>query len=215
MFKADWDMQLRASDSPEASGASNAAASNTTQTHPLRLRGRYMLADRSEHECETITVGVDGIEFLVRHCGAVGERVIAYIDELGRIEGCITGLAPSGFLLAPRFTPAKRERMFKKIEWLHERQQGRASDGRRHERIEPDTHAWVEIMALDGRREAKVIDYSRGGVALETDAALEIGDPVQIGSVKARVVRSGPGYLAARFEELLPDSVAPLSDEAA
>jgi hypothetical protein len=174
-----------------------------------------MLADRSEHECETITVGVDGIEFLVRHCGAVGERVIAYIDELGRIEGCITVLAPGRFSLAPRYTPAKRERMFRKIAWLHERQEGRATDGRRHERIEPDTHAWVEIMAPDGRREAKVIDYSRGGVALETDAALEIGDPVQIGSVKARVVRSGPGYLAARFDELLPDSVAPLSDEAA
>jgi hypothetical protein len=175
---------------------------------PLRLRGRFMLADRSEHDCETLAVGVGEIELKARRRGAAGERVIAYLDELGRIEGAVTTVAPGRFRLAPGLTPAKRERLRSKIEWLQLRQDGRAVEQRRHERIEADMKARVEIVAAHGRLEAQVIDYSRSGVALHIDAPLEIGDALLVGGARARVVRRAPGFLAARFDELQRDVIA-------
>jgi len=177
------------------------ASPETTGARPLRLRGRYMLPDRTEYGCETLVVEIDRIELQAESGDKVGERVIAYLDELGRIEGPITAFEPGRLCIAPTITPGKRERLLRKITWLHEREAGRASELRREERIEPETKTQFEILLSDGRFTAQVIDYSRSGVALQTTAPLKIGDTLNLGGAKARIVRSGPGFLAARYEE--------------
>lgn len=177
------------------------ASPDSTIPRPLRLRGRYMLADRTEHGCETLAVEIDKIELQAESGGKIGERVVAYLDGLGRVEGSILAVEPGRLSIAPAITPAKRERLLRKIAWLHERQAGRASELRRHERIEPETKAHFEILLSDGRFTAQVIDYSRSGVALQTNAPLKIGDILSLGGAKARIVRSGQGFLAAQYEE--------------
>ena len=176
------------------------AAPESTSPVPLRLRGRYMLADRTEHGCETLAVDIDNIVLQAEKGGEIGERVIAYLDDLGRIEGSIAAVEPGRLSIAPAITPGKRERLLRKITWLYERAAGRASELRRHERIEPETKAQFEILLSDGRFAAQVIDYSQSGVALQTNAPLKIGDTLSLGGAKARIVRSGPGFLAARYE---------------
>jgi hypothetical protein len=176
------------------------ASPDKTTLRPLRLRGRYMLADRTEYGCETLAVEVDGIELQAESGGKIGERVIAYIDELGRVEGRIVAFEPGRLRITPTITAAKHERFLRKITWLHEREAGRASELRRHERIEPETKTQFEILLSDGRFAAQVIDYSQSGVALQTTAPLKIGDTLNFNGAKARIVRSGPGFLAAQFD---------------
>ena len=58
--------------------------------HPrikLTLSGRYMLADGSEFPCETVDVSPFGLAIKGRTTGVLGERVVAYIQDLGRVEG--------------------------------------------------------------------------------------------------------------------------------
>ena len=53
----------------------------------VNLLGRYMLADRREFPCQVVNMSPGGMALIAPVAGAPGERVIAYVDHLGRLEG--------------------------------------------------------------------------------------------------------------------------------
>ena len=53
----------------------------------VNLLGRYMLADRREYPCQVIDMSPGGMAVVAPVVGQPGERVIAYVDHLGRLEG--------------------------------------------------------------------------------------------------------------------------------
>src|SRR6202158_3180104 len=65
----------------------------------VNLLGRYMLADRREFPCQVINMSPGGIAMVAPVCGNPGERVIAYVDHLGRLEGKIARLLDTGFAM--------------------------------------------------------------------------------------------------------------------
>ncbi len=95
---------------------------------PLKLRGRYMLADGSEFSCDTLDVSPLGIAFRGRPTGAIGDRVVAYVDQLGRIEGTIVRLSFGWFAIEIAATPGKLERLARKIDSLVQRENDGALD---------------------------------------------------------------------------------------
>ena len=52
----------------------------------VNLLGRYMLADRREYPCQVINMSPGGMAVIAPISGEVGERVIAYVDHLGRLR---------------------------------------------------------------------------------------------------------------------------------
>ncbi len=52
----------------------------------VHLLGRYMLPDRREF-LQIINMSPGGLALLAPGIGNVGERVIAYLDHIGRVEG--------------------------------------------------------------------------------------------------------------------------------
>ena len=56
----------------------------------VHLLGRYMLPDRREFPCQIINMSPGGLALLAPGIGNVGDRVIAYLDHIGRVEGKIT-----------------------------------------------------------------------------------------------------------------------------
>jgi hypothetical protein len=52
----------------------------------VNLLGRYMLADRREFPCQVTNMSPGGMAVLARSA-EVGERVIAYVDHVGRSKG--------------------------------------------------------------------------------------------------------------------------------
>jgi hypothetical protein len=52
----------------------------------ITLSGRYMLTDRHEYNCWTIDVSASGIAVLGPIKGTIGERIVAYFDQIGRVE---------------------------------------------------------------------------------------------------------------------------------
>ena len=58
----------------------------------VNLLGRYMLADRREFPCQVINMSPGGMAVIAPVGGIAGDRVIAYVDHLGRLEGKIARL---------------------------------------------------------------------------------------------------------------------------
>lgn len=80
-----------------------------------------MLGDGSEFRCQTIDVSPVGVALRGHLAGEIGERVVAYLDDLGRIEGVI--VRRTSFLFAVDASPSslKLERLANKIDQLVQR----------------------------------------------------------------------------------------------
>ena len=55
----------------------------------VNLLGRYMLADRREFPCQVLDMSPGGMAIIGPVSGKAGERVVAYIDHVGRLEGTV------------------------------------------------------------------------------------------------------------------------------
>jgi hypothetical protein len=85
---------------------------------PLQLSGRYMLEDGGEHRCQTQYVSLSGILLRGFPAGEVGERVVAYLDHLGRVEGTVVRGKDTWFAFEIAAPPAKMQKLATRIESL-------------------------------------------------------------------------------------------------
>src|SRR5437660_5827900 len=65
----------------------------------VNLLGRYMLADRREFPCQVANMSPGGMALIAPVAGEPGERIIAYVDHLGRLEGKIARQFENGFAM--------------------------------------------------------------------------------------------------------------------
>ena len=176
-----------------------------TQRVKVALLGRFMRADRLEFACQTIDASPGGIAFYSPVKPQVGERVVAYLDQVGRVEGIVARHLETGFAIQMQLAPVKREKLANQLTWLANRHELGMKEDRRHERIIP-TNNRTTLRIADGREYlAKLIDISVSGAAMTVDAELTIGAPVTVGSTNARVVRAFAGGIAVEFMREFPE----------
>jgi len=84
----------------------------------LKLRGRYMLSDGYESHCETLDISTTGVRIHADVLADIGERVIAYIDDLGRIEGDTVRRGDDWFVMEIRITRGRIDRIAQKLREL-------------------------------------------------------------------------------------------------
>ncbi|MCW2316531.1 hypothetical protein M2322_002079 [Rhodoblastus acidophilus] len=155
----------------------------------LALLGRYMLEDRREFPCQTIDVSVGGLAVTAPVRGALGERVVAYFDSLGRVEGTIVRHLEYGFAMTANMPAFKREKLVNQLTWLVNRKTLGLPEDRRHERITPN-RAQTTLRFPDGTlAPAKIVDISVSGAAIVCTAQAPLGSMLHIGRRPARVVR--------------------------
>lgn len=164
--------------------------------------GRFMLPDMSEHPCQVLDVTDNGATFVTASVPASGLAVVAYLEELGRVEAVSGEPTAGGFRVTFSATGARRERLVSRIEWLKQKQVGN-SDQRRHPRYEPRDKQ-SQITLPDGRVYAcEVIDISVSGAAIKTEVMPSIGTYVMLGKMKGRVVRYLEHGVAVEFMKQL------------
>ena len=158
-----------------------------------------MLADRREFPCQTINMSPGGVALFAPVKGAIGERVVAYLDQLGRIEGKIARHLENGFALQMAVPLLKRDKLAEQLTWLANRHDLGMKEDRRHERISPSQTRSTLILP-DGREyQVKIIDVSVSGCAITCDAPVNIGTPVTIGQTTGQIVRIFPTGVAIEF----------------
>lgn len=165
----------------------------------VSLLGRYMLADRREFPCQILEMSPGDAVVIAPVSGSVGERVIAYIDHIGRIEGSITDPVDGGFSMNVVASDRKRDKMAAQLTWLANKDTLNLPEDRRHERVVPDNRHSTVVLD-DGRRyNCKIIDISLSGAAIELAVRPAMGTPVTLGRMRARVVRHFQNGVAVEF----------------
>jgi hypothetical protein len=150
--------------------------------------GRFMLPDMSEHPCQVTDITEDGATFITASVPAMGLALVAYLEELGRVEAISESPTSGGFRVKYSAVGSRRERLVARIQWLRQNQLA-GSDQRRHPRFEPREKS-SQMTLPDGRvYTCEVIDISVSGAAVKTDVMPAVGTYMMLGKMKGRVVR--------------------------
>jgi hypothetical protein len=176
----------------------------------VNLLGRYMLADRQEYPCQVIDMSPGGMALAAPVLGQPGERVIAYVDHLGRLEGKIARMLDNGFAMTISATSRKRDKLAAQLTWLANRQILNLAEDRRHGRFTPRNPMARLILPNGNNVTCRVIDLSASGaaVAIAPDLRPVVGSAVTIGKTTGRVVRHIEDGFAIEFTRLQhPDAI--------
>ena len=167
--------------------------------------GRFMLPDMTEHACQVLDMGTEGATFITSDVPPEGQAIVAYLEDLGRIEVISGPAVHGGFTVRFSYTGARLERLLTRIEWVKQRSTGAASDQRRHTRFEPKDKA-TSIVLPDGRvYTCEVMDISVSGAAIKTDVMPSIGTYLMVGKMKGRVVRYLENGVGIEFVKQMED----------
>jgi hypothetical protein len=162
--------------------------------------GRFMLADMTEHPCRVSDLSVDGVTFLTAVDVEPHAPLVAYIQDVGRVEGTVADKVPGGIRISFQLSGTRRQRLESRLDW-NEPSKGSA-DQRRHHRRLVDTKSHITLP--DGRVYAcEVLDISLSGAALRTAVLPCLGTCVSLGKMRGRVVRYHECGIAIEFLKLL------------
>ena len=170
----------------------------------VNLLGRYMLADRREFPCQVSNMSPGGIAIVAPVSGNPGERVIAYVDHLGRLEGKIARTLDNGFAMTIEATSRKRDKLAAQLTWLANRHILNLPEDRRHGRFIPRKTMARMILPNGNDVTCRVIDLSESGAAIAISPELRpaIGIMVTVGKAQGRVVRHIEDGFAIEFTRL-------------
>jgi len=175
------------------------AESPQFQRVKVSILGRYMLADKREFPCQVLEMSPGDALVIAPVSGRAGERVIAYIDHIGRIEGSVIEPVEGGFIMEVVASDRKRDKLAAQLTWLANKDLLALPEDRRHERVVPDNRHSTVVLD-DGRRyNCKIIDISLSGAAIELAVRPAMGTPVTLGRMRAKVVRHFQNGVAVEF----------------
>jgi hypothetical protein len=180
----------------------------------VNLLGRYMLSDRREFPCQVVDMSPGGMALVAPMAAKPAERVIAYIDHVGRLEGTVVRAFPNGFAMTISATPRKRDKLAAQLTWLANRHILGLPEDRRHGRLVPKNARTNLVLASGVTVPVRLIDVSLSGAAIATEARPPVGSLVMVGRTQARVVRQRDDGIAVEFTRLqhpdfLEENVSP------
>jgi hypothetical protein len=170
------------------------------QRVPIQVRGRFMREDRTEHSCDVIDMSPGDLSFRARAVCMPGERVIAYLDHVGRIEGKVTRSSEDGFSAEIIASERKREKLAAQLTWLVNKHELNLPEDRRHDRAMVKANAVSVVELEDGRKyPCRLLDLSLSGAAVSMEFKPPLGTPIRLGIKPGRVVRHFEDGVALEF----------------
>jgi len=168
----------------------------------VNLLGRYMLPDRREFPCQVINMSPGGMAMMAPAGAQPGERIIAYVDHLGRLEGHVARHFQNGFAMTIAATERKRDKLAAQLTWLANRHLLDSPEDRRHGRMAPKNPMGRLIMPNGVNIACRIIDVSQSGAGIATEQRPPIGALITLGKVQGRVVRHLENGFAIEFTRL-------------
>lgn len=162
----------------------------------------FLSDNREEAKGETINLSGGGLLFRTESPPYRGDRIVCYVEQLGRISGHVVR-STSGFVSVASDAPfTKRDRLVDQLTWVVNKRIYGLTEERRSSRQQGDST--LVVYAADGRElRCMVMDMSFVGVALATsDPKPLVGERVQVGSQQGRVARYLPEGFAVDFTRI-------------
>lgn len=132
----------------------------------------------------------------------IGERIIAYFDQLGGLEGNVVRAFSGGFAMQFNITQHKREKLAASLMFLMNKGDHPSIEGRRHERIAIKSNTQNLTLTEGLTIACEVADMSISGASVVTPARPELGTVIKLGNLNARVVRHHDRGIALEFVDL-------------
>ncbi|MEZ5773860.1 MAG: PilZ domain-containing protein [Hyphomicrobiaceae bacterium] len=169
---------------------------------PLLCLGRFMRADKTEHTCKLINVSVGGAALQTEETLELGEHIIAYFDEIGRIDGPVVRFIDGGFAIQIQATQHRREKLAAQLTWLINRRALGIPEARRHDRMSTENVA-SSMTLSDGRQVAcRMLDISISGASVATAARPPLGSEILVGRLRAKVMRHHDQGIGVQFLDI-------------
>jgi len=130
--------------------------------------------DRREFPCQVTDMSPGGMALVAPVVGQVQERVIAYVDHVGRLEGVIARQFQNGFAMTISATTRKRDKLAAQLTWLANRHLLSSPEDRRHGRMAPRNPMARLILPNGVNIAVRVIDISQSGLRARDRPAAEI-----------------------------------------
>jgi hypothetical protein len=176
----------------------------------VNLLGRFMRADKTEFPCRVTGLSVGGADFMAPVAVTNGERIVAYLDQLGGIEGIVNRADKDTFALTITATQHKREKLAAQITWLVNRSELEGIEARRpgHERIASGDKATVMRLADGQEIDVHLQDVSISGASVLTAVRVPLGTEIILGKLRALVVRHHAEGVGVQFLDIQnPDAL--------
>ena len=175
------------------------------QSVEVDFEGRLMLANGEEHKSHVVQMSPGSAQMRCEARPILGERVIAYVDHIGRIEGRTWCVDENGFGMTVEASQRKRDKIAAQLTWFANRDQLSLPEDRRHARLKPKNPE-NRLELPDGRGyTCRIIDLSVSGAAVQIDVRPARGTSVKLGTMKGRVARHFDGGVAIEFSSPLPE----------
>jgi len=174
----------------------------TFQRVPINMQGRLMLADYDEFECMVIDMSPGDMYVTCHGKPRPNERVIAYIDHLGRVEGNVLTVDSRGFNMSINATDRKREKLAAQLTWLANKHELGLPEDRRHDRLTPKNVTVELTLDDDTVYNCRIMDLSLSGAAIDVEIRPALGMAVRLGNMRGRVVRHFMEGVAIEFLSL-------------
>ena len=170
--------------------------------HAITLLGRFMRPNRHEFPCRLVDISVGGAALMAPVTVEDGERIVAYFDHLGGLEGDVVRTFDGGFALQLVASKHKREKLCAQIMWLINRHEFNGSEERRHERVAVPNKFSTLKLAEGVAVQCQVLDFSLSGASVGTKARPPIGTEVHLGKLRARVMRHHEHGIGLQFLDI-------------
>jgi hypothetical protein len=172
------------------------------------IPGRYSLSNRYDSSgkrrvfvCRAINLSPSIIVLAAPAKGDIGERVIALLHHLGRVEGAVSHNYDQGFAMKIAMTKESRSILAARIAWLEAHKNKKTSERRSDYRFIP-TNTRSKLILADGRVEdCFILDLSVTGASVSAHTIPIVGTSVAVGNVVGRVVRLFAGGFSVQFLE--------------
>ncbi len=169
---------------------------------PIVLLGRYMRENKQEYPCKLANISVGGASIHSPVNLEMDERIIAYFDHLGGLEGKVVRLFKGGFGIDLIATRHKKEKLAGQITWLINKNELNIIEERRHERVKV-SDKFLNLKLDEGIAiECRILDVSLSGAAVETNARPPVGADVLLGKLRCRVIRHLENGIGLQFLDI-------------
>jgi len=99
-------------------GKSLASAAEAATLMPRSFPARLLLPSGAERPCEVTAIDPDSALFLCADKPPEGTPLVAYIEEIGRVDGVAGEPAPDGFWVGFSFAANHQPRFVRHLRWL-------------------------------------------------------------------------------------------------
>lgn len=176
------------------------------QAVQVSFAGRLMLRSGDEFDAEVTEMSPGSARMACEARPVLGERIVAYVDHIGRIEGQAWRIEDDGFGMTVEASQRKRDKIAAQLTWFANRDELSLPEDRRHTRVrQKDSQSVLKLP--DGRSySCNVIDLSVSGAAVQIDVRPARGTEVTLGTMRGRVARHFDGGVAIEFAKVLNEA---------